>query len=506
MSSYNHFGCNSCGCPFNGGNFLGCSSVGSGNEFVYDPNLYSYNKTPNFFNQPPQHQYETYSCELCGDSPHYGFDCLHDSSDCQTRDPLVYELNPSNNYDFPSFDQPPQYHIDDSHQFYCCEHCKGPHYGSDCQTVNVFYEHAPYDNPDSSGFDQPSQFTPPQPLPLSELERKELITYMIESQEQFNINQEKFNMNVQAKINLQEMLHLRNSNQDPPVDLYDLEWSDEGDMEIDSLTKEPLDTLLMGDEIISTTPARENDKFIKSSVDDFVPIPRESEVILVSIGLECGMPIDTPPSPYLVFLGDEKINLLLRDDLDTLLMGDREIDFNPCRDIEELERLLANNHVHVPRVFDEPLGNSDSMSRSIETSDLILEELTTEIGLDDLIPTEINDGYYDSKGDILYFEQLLNEDTSSDLSQALLPTDSSLLVPLHPNFKQTCLREVERFDPFFSLTQSGNMTWMMEKPSYIFPYMPSPRPAAYSPKEVMYCYYHPHLTSGDGFDPEIKSK
>ncbi|GJX71550.1 hypothetical protein Tco_0308721 [Tanacetum coccineum] len=34
--------------------------------------------------------------------------------------------------------------------------------------------------------------------------------------------------------------------------------------------------------------------------------------------------------------------------------------------------------------------------------------------------------------------------------------------------------------------------------------MPSPRPAAYSPKEVMYCYYHPHLTLGDGFDTEFK--
>ncbi|GKC77384.1 hypothetical protein Tco_1128158 [Tanacetum coccineum] len=43
-------------------------------------------------------------------------------------------------------------------------------------------------------------------------------------------------------------------------------------------TIEPADTLLIGDEAISTTPARENNKFIKSSVDDLVPIPRESEV------------------------------------------------------------------------------------------------------------------------------------------------------------------------------------------------------------------------------------
>ncbi|GKB14469.1 hypothetical protein Tco_0848392 [Tanacetum coccineum] len=402
MSSYNHFGCSWCGGPFNGGNCPGCSSVGSGNEFVYDPNPYSYNETPNFFNQPPQHQYETYSCELCGDSPHYGFDFCHRSFT------VVNTV---------------EYHIDDSHQFYCCEHCGGPHYGSDCQTVNVFYEHAPYDNHDSSGFDQPSQFTPPQPLPLSELERKVLITYMIESQEQFNINQEKFNMNVQAEINrLQEMLHLRNLNQDPPVDLYDLEGSEEGDMEIDSLTKEPLDTLLMRDEIISTTSARENDKFINSSVDDFVPIPRESKVTLVSI------------------------------DLEYPLNGDREINFNPCRDIEELEGILANDSVPVPRVFDEPLGNSDLMDKSVEISDLILEELTTEIGLDDSILTEIDDGYYDLEGDILYFEKLLNEDTSSDVSPALLPTESSSLVLPLPDTKQICLREVERFDPFFSLT------------------------------------------------------
>nr|GFB83830.1 hypothetical protein [Tanacetum cinerariifolium] len=89
-------------------------------------------------------------------------------------------------------------------------------------------------------------------------------------------------MNFQNEVNrLQEMLSLRNSNQDPFIDLYDLKGSDEGDNEIDSLTKEPSDTLLMGDEVISTTPEKENDEFIKSSVDDLVPIPRESEVTLI---------------------------------------------------------------------------------------------------------------------------------------------------------------------------------------------------------------------------------
>ncbi|GJW08596.1 hypothetical protein Tco_1571019 [Tanacetum coccineum] len=300
-------------------------------------------------------------------------------------------------------------------------------------------------------------------------------------------------------------------------------------------TMEPATTLLIGDEVISTTPERENDEFIKSSVDDLVPVPWESEVTSVCDDLECDMHVNIPlpttdvreedfdinsplgeyvvdflmenvhvaglprhlvkqlfshllknlsltngmsdeplgddtkprsyyvtfsnslfdfnddstlcydnplfdeefvdissldlpeltpvidestllvtlPSPYLVVLGDEKIDLLLRYDLDTLLKGDKEIDFNPCRDIEELEHLLANDPVPVPRVFDEPLGNSDSMSRPIENSDLILEELTTEIGLDDLISTDIDDRYYASEGNILYFKQLLNEDSSS---------------------------------------------------------------------------------------------
>nr|GEV17189.1 hypothetical protein [Tanacetum cinerariifolium] len=58
MSWFNHLGCSCCGGPFNGGNCLSCSSVGSGNEFVYDLNPYSYNETPNFYNQPLQPQYE----------------------------------------------------------------------------------------------------------------------------------------------------------------------------------------------------------------------------------------------------------------------------------------------------------------------------------------------------------------------------------------------------------------------------------------------------------------
>ncbi|GKG50043.1 hypothetical protein Tco_0518817, partial [Tanacetum coccineum] len=66
---------------------------------------------------------------------------------------------------------------------------------------------------------------------------------------------------------------------------------------------EPLDTFLIGNEVISTIPERENDKFIKSSVNDLVPILKVSELTLDSINLECNMPI-YPALPCTDVLGD----------------------------------------------------------------------------------------------------------------------------------------------------------------------------------------------------------
>ncbi|GJR17646.1 hypothetical protein Tco_0966173 [Tanacetum coccineum] len=156
MSSYNHFGCSWCGGPFNGGNCPGCSSVGSGNEFVYNPNPYSYNETPNFFNQPPQPQYETYSCELCGNDSHYGFDC-------PPRVPLVYEQEPCYNQNF-SDNYYPQNSPSFSQQYLCCDNCGGPHATFQCHPMNQ--------NFNSFGFDHiqpPQQFDNHQPQEIPEV-------------------------------------------------------------------------------------------------------------------------------------------------------------------------------------------------------------------------------------------------------------------------------------------------------------------------------------------------
>ncbi|GJZ92575.1 hypothetical protein Tco_0664640, partial [Tanacetum coccineum] len=54
-------------------------------------------------------------------------------------------------------------------------------------------------------------------------------------------------------------------------------------------TLEPEDSLIMGDEHLSTIPEKESDKVIKSSVEDLVPIPSESEDTSESDG-DCDLP------------------------------------------------------------------------------------------------------------------------------------------------------------------------------------------------------------------------
>ncbi|GJY19069.1 hypothetical protein Tco_0390560 [Tanacetum coccineum] len=217
MSSYNHLVAAVLWRSFNWLESVLRSSVGSEDESVYDSNPYSYNDTPNFFNKPPQHQYETYSCEFYGGNPHPSFDCQIGNTpvfdqgspvlinDCQAGNMPFYDQDPCYDQNF-SDDQPPFYSSYQQQQFDCCEVCGGPHYSSDCQTRNQFvYE------PNPVIIIPPSHpaYTPSIPF---------------------------------------------------------------------LATMKPIDTLLMGDEVISTIPARETDEFIKFSVDDFVLILRESEV------------------------------------------------------------------------------------------------------------------------------------------------------------------------------------------------------------------------------------
>nr|GEX91176.1 hypothetical protein [Tanacetum cinerariifolium] len=66
--------CCECEGPLNDGFCSFCKSRAR-NSFAYDTNLNSFDDSQNLFDYPPQPQYQTYSCELCGNDAHYGYDC-----------------------------------------------------------------------------------------------------------------------------------------------------------------------------------------------------------------------------------------------------------------------------------------------------------------------------------------------------------------------------------------------------------------------------------------------
>ncbi|GJU58421.1 hypothetical protein Tco_1236187 [Tanacetum coccineum] len=139
--------CKWCGYKLREGFCLFCASK-DGNSSIDVPNPNSFNDLPNIFTHPPQPQYETYSCELCGNDSHHGYDC-------PPRFPLVYEQEPSYNQNF-SDNYYPQNSPSFPQQYLCCENCGGPHESFQCQPMNQnHFEH----NSNYSGFDQPPQYS-----------------------------------------------------------------------------------------------------------------------------------------------------------------------------------------------------------------------------------------------------------------------------------------------------------------------------------------------------------
>ncbi|GJR55620.1 hypothetical protein Tco_1406141 [Tanacetum coccineum] len=167
--SYNGLSCYLCGDPLDGILCRRCSCGWCGNKlndgfcsycapkaensFAYDPNPNSFDNSPNFSYLPPQPQFETYLCELCGNNAHYGYDC-------PPQFPFVYEQEPSYNQNF-NDNYVPQNSQSSSQQYLCCANCGGPHDTFQCQPMNEDYceQNSCYD-PNSFGFDQhqPSQF------------------------------------------------------------------------------------------------------------------------------------------------------------------------------------------------------------------------------------------------------------------------------------------------------------------------------------------------------------
>ncbi|GKE08979.1 hypothetical protein Tco_1412530, partial [Tanacetum coccineum] len=379
--------CSWCGGPFNGGNCQRCTNVSFGDEFVRNPDPISYNETPDFSYPPSQPQ--TYSCELCGNDSHYGYDC-------PPRVPLVYEQEPNYNKNFgdnyypqnlPSFPQ----------QFHCCENYGGPHENFQCQPRNQnYFESNPCYNPNSYGFDQPTQ-TSIDHLPPKEMSVRELLL------------QEKLHKALQAVYdNDDEEITIPLNEITSPIPLITPVLP----------TMDPKDSLIIGNEELSTISKKESDKFIKSSVKDLVPIPSESEDTSDNDS-ECDLPFcdDFPP---LDVLGENFVTLSnpLFDANDVFTFSDDE-------SLLEEDVLKENFKIYLNPLFkfdDEyissdvnPLFNKLNEDECFDPGgDFVLEEIKACL-TSDSIPPRIDDDDFNPEGDVIYLESLLIKDTILNL-------------------------------------------------------------------------------------------
>ncbi|GKD92448.1 hypothetical protein Tco_1372285, partial [Tanacetum coccineum] len=207
-------------------------------------------------------------------------------------------------------------------------------------------------------------------------------------------------------------------------------------------TKEPKDSLIMGDEDLSTIPKKESDKFIKSSVEELVPIPSESEDTSDN-GSEYDLPFcdDSPPidvlgGNYVTFsnpIFDANDDFTSTDD-ESLLEEDvpeenSKIYSNPLFEFDE--KYISSD---INLLYNKVLGdieNKDSYVSNLDEPTLLVTPLSDanedecfdpggdideiDVFLDIDVSTDIKDGYHDSEGDIIYLECFLTTNTTHNL-------------------------------------------------------------------------------------------
>ncbi|GKC13621.1 reverse transcriptase domain-containing protein [Tanacetum coccineum] len=198
-------------------------------------------------------------------------------------------------------------------------------------------------------------------------------------------------------------------------------------------TMEPKDSLIMGDEDLCTIPEKESDEFIKSSVEDLVLIPKESEDTSDS-DKECDLPFCdnfvTFSKPLFDFNNDFSYSddeSFLEEDVqeenfkiysNPLFEFDDEYissDVNPLfneelEDIESKDSYVSN--LDEPALPVTPFSDANEDECFDPGGDI--NEINAFLDMD--VSTDIEVGYHDSEGDEIFLEYLLNKIASMDSS------------------------------------------------------------------------------------------
>nr|GEY54499.1 hypothetical protein [Tanacetum cinerariifolium] len=179
-------------------------------------------------------------------------------------------------------------------------------------------------------------------------------------------------------------------------------------------TEEPDNSLCMEDEHLDTIPAMESDEFIKSGVEDLIPIPKS----LLN-------------HDSLIISSSSNIDSLLDEFADELILlksippGIDENDCDPEEEIRLIEKLLYDNSSPRPpkeflsENFDAAIESFSPSPILVEDIDSLIEEIDLSFNPDDSIQPGIENDDYDSEVDMLILEELLRNDS------LLLPENES---------------------------------------------------------------------------------
>nr|GEW33299.1 hypothetical protein [Tanacetum cinerariifolium] len=192
--------------------------------------------------------------------------------------------------------------------------------------------------------------------------------------------------------------------------------------------EDPEDSLIVGNEDLNTILEKKSDEFIKSSVEDLVPIPVESEdtsgseSVCILPSCDYFSPIDVLEEKDVTFsnpLFNSNDNFISSNDES---LSDEDVPeenvkiyLNPLFEFDD--ECISSDIDHL---FDEVLENIESKNSydsNLDEPDLLVTPLSDaykdkcfDSGGDVDKINDFEDGYYDSEGDILYLQSLLNDD------------------------------------------------------------------------------------------------
>nr|GEW70275.1 hypothetical protein [Tanacetum cinerariifolium] len=185
-------------------------------------------------------------------------------------------------------------------------------------------------------------------------------------------------------------------------------------------TEEPDNSLSMGDEHLDTIPATELDEFIKSGVENLVPILSESEG-----EYECDVPVCDTFTTFSNILFDAENDLYSSDD-QSFYDEDvpKKIYSNPLFDEEIIPMKIDPHHFNAESDLIESLLNNDSSIIPSSKIDSLFDEFAGELTLLKSIPPGIDETDCYPEEETHFIKRMLYDNSSPHLPKEFVFVNS----------------------------------------------------------------------------------